>query len=93
MIKRTFDITVASVGLLVLSPLFFLVALLIKLDSPGSVFFRQERMGKGFRPFFIYKFRTMVQDAPGRGGPITFGANPRITRIGKSDPLILFLFV
>lgn len=83
MIKRTFDITVASVGLLVLSPLFFLVALLIKLDSPGRVFFRQERMGKGFRPFFIYKFRTMMQDASLLGGPITFGADPRITRMGR----------
>ena len=81
--KRAFDIIVAIVGLLLLSPLFLFVALLIKLDSPGPIFFRQERMGKRFKPFFIYKFRTMVQDAPRWGGPITFGADSRITRVGR----------
>lgn len=82
MIKRGFDIAVAFLGLVLLMPLFFLVALLVRLDSPGSIFFRQERMGKGFRPFVLYKFRTMVQDAPRRGGAITFGNDPRITRLG-----------
>lgn len=81
--KRVFDIGVACCGLVVCAPLFLLVALLIKLDSPGPVFFRQERMGRGLRPFFIYKFRTMVADAPRRGGPITVGADPRITRVGR----------
>jgi lipopolysaccharide/colanic/teichoic acid biosynthesis glycosyltransferase len=81
--KRAFDITAASVGLVLLSPLLLFVSLLIKLDSPGPAFFRQERMGKGFRPFRIYKFRTMVQDAPAKGGTITFGKDPRITRIGR----------
>jgi lipopolysaccharide/colanic/teichoic acid biosynthesis glycosyltransferase len=81
--KRAFDLALASLGLSVLAPLLLLVALLIRLDSSGPVFFRQERIGKHFRPFFIYKFRTMVQDAPGRGGPITFGADPRITRVGR----------
>jgi lipopolysaccharide/colanic/teichoic acid biosynthesis glycosyltransferase len=66
-----------------LSPLFLLVALLIKLDSRGPVFFRQERVGRGFRPFWIYKFRTMVKDAPRQGGPITFGEDPRITPVGR----------
>ena len=80
--KRLFDLIAANAGLLVLSPLFLLVALLIKLDSPGSIFFRQERMGKGFRPFFMYKFRTMVQDASRKGQPITLGKDPRITRLG-----------
>ena len=83
MSKRAFDFTAALLGLVVLSPLFLLVALLIKLDSPGPVFFRQERMGKGFHPFRIYKFRTMVQDAPRQGGSITFGADPRVTRLGR----------
>ncbi len=82
MMKRAFDITVAFLGLLLLSPLLLLVALLIKLDSPGPMCFRQERMGRGFRPFHIFKFRTMVQDAPRKGGPITFGPDPRITRVG-----------
>ena len=80
--KRTFDITVSLVGLVVLSPLLLLIGLVIKLDSPGPIFFRQERIGKGFRPFFIFKFRTMVQDLSGRGRLITVGDDPRITRPG-----------
>jgi lipopolysaccharide/colanic/teichoic acid biosynthesis glycosyltransferase len=55
-------------GLALLSPPLLFVSLLIKLDSPGPAIFRQERMGRGFRPFRIYKFRTLVQDAPGLGG-------------------------
>jgi lipopolysaccharide/colanic/teichoic acid biosynthesis glycosyltransferase len=82
-LKQAFDRLVALGGLLLLAPLFFLVAFLIKLDSPGPVFFRQERIGKGFRPFLIYKFRTMVEDAPLKGGPITFGSDPRISRVGR----------
>jgi lipopolysaccharide/colanic/teichoic acid biosynthesis glycosyltransferase len=81
--KRIFDITTASVGLVLLSPLLLLVCLLIKLDSPGPALFLQERIGRGFRPFRIYKFRTMVQDAAGKGGLITFGGDRRITRIGR----------
>jgi lipopolysaccharide/colanic/teichoic acid biosynthesis glycosyltransferase len=81
--KRVFDIVVAFLGLLLLLPVLLLVAFLIKLDSPGPIFFRQERIGKGFRPFLIYKFRTMVQDAPRKGGSITVGADPRITRVGR----------
>ncbi len=82
MIKRIFDVVVAAVGLLVLSPLFALVALAIKLTSRGPVFFRQERVGRDFQPFRIYKFRTMVVDAPKLGGQITAGRDPRITSIG-----------
>jgi lipopolysaccharide/colanic/teichoic acid biosynthesis glycosyltransferase len=80
--KRTFDFVTAFLGLVLLSPLLLLVACVIKVDSPGPALFRQERMGKGFRPFRIYKFRTMVHDAPRKGGPITFGGDPRITRVG-----------
>ena len=83
MMKRAFDITIASVGLVLLSPLLIVVSLLIKLDSPGPALFRQERIGRKFRPFRIYKFRTMVQEAPGKGGMITFGGDPRITRVGR----------
>ncbi len=80
--KRTFDVVVGVLGILLLLPFGVAVALLIKLDSRGPVFFRQERVGRGFRPFFIYKFRTMVEDAPRRGGLITVGEDPRITRVG-----------
>ncbi len=83
MIKRLFDVVVAAIGLLVLLPIFGVVAILIKLDSSGPVFFRQERMGRGFRSFSVYKFRTMVKDAPLKGGPITFGDDPRVTRLGR----------
>ncbi len=60
-----------------------LVAAAVKVTSAGPVFFRQERVGRRFRLFRIYKFRTMVQDAPLQGGQITFGDDPRITRIGR----------
>jgi lipopolysaccharide/colanic/teichoic acid biosynthesis glycosyltransferase len=83
-IKRTFDFVTACLALFLLSPLLLLLALLIKIDSPGPSLFKQERIGRGFRPFLIYKFRTMVSDAPHRGGAITFGADPRITRIGRA---------
>jgi lipopolysaccharide/colanic/teichoic acid biosynthesis glycosyltransferase len=82
MIKRAFDVVVACLGLVLLAPLLLVVSFLIKIESSGPVLFRQERMGRGFRPFRIYKLRTMVQEAPQRGGPITFGADSRITRIG-----------
>jgi lipopolysaccharide/colanic/teichoic acid biosynthesis glycosyltransferase len=81
--KRAFDLVVALLGLVLLSPLLAIAALLVKLDSNGPIFFRQERMGIRFRPFFIYKFRTMVQDAPQMGSLITCGDDPRITRIGR----------
>jgi lipopolysaccharide/colanic/teichoic acid biosynthesis glycosyltransferase len=83
MTKRVFDVIFALAGLLLLSPLLLLAALLIKRDSPGPIFFKQERMGKGFQPFLIYKFRTMVSDASHRGGLITFGLDPRVTRVGR----------
>jgi len=83
MSKRMFDIVVAALGLIVLSPIFVVVAILIRLDSRGSIFFRQERVGKGLRPFSIYKFRTMRMDADRHGGQITVGEDPRITRVGR----------
>jgi lipopolysaccharide/colanic/teichoic acid biosynthesis glycosyltransferase len=82
-VKRLFDLMATAAGLVVLSPLFGLVAILIKVDSRGPVFFMQERIGRAFRPFFIYKFRTMVHDAPGKGLQITAGGDSRITKIGR----------
>jgi lipopolysaccharide/colanic/teichoic acid biosynthesis glycosyltransferase len=79
--KRLLDIFAAVAGLTLLAPLFAAVALLIKLDSPGPVFFKQQRVGKGFRPFWIYKFRTMELDADS-GPALTVGADQRITRAG-----------
>lgn len=81
--KRVFDFIVAFTGLVILSPLFAVIIICIKLDSGGPVFFRQERMGKGFRPFVLYKFRTMVRNAPNLGGPLTMPRDARITRIGR----------
>ena len=85
MTKRPFDFVAALAGLLLLSPLFAVVAIAIKCDSPGPVFFRHLRVGRGFRPIRVYKFRSMVPDAPRRGGAVTFGGrrDPRITRVGE----------
>lgn len=83
MLKRVFDFVTAAFGLLLLSPIFLLSAIAVKIGSSGSVFFHQERMGRGMKPFFILKFRTMVQDAPKHGGQITFGDDPRITSVGR----------
>lgn len=80
--KRLFDLVVASLALLVLSPLLLLLAVMVKLDSPGPVFFRQERVGRHGRPFRIHKFRTMVAEAPAQGLPLTVGDDHRITRVG-----------
>jgi lipopolysaccharide/colanic/teichoic acid biosynthesis glycosyltransferase len=78
-----FDIVSALLGLIVLSPLFLMMALLIAATSPGPIFFRQERIGQGFRPFQIYKFRTMVAGAPGMGAAITAPNDVRITPVGR----------
>ncbi len=81
--KRAFDIVIALVGLGLLAPLFLLVAVLIKLERTGPVLFRQERVGRGFRPFFIYKFRTMAHGLWTAGRQITVGNDPRVTRVGR----------
>ena len=81
--KRLFDILASAVGLFLLAPLFVLVAVAIVLTSRGPVFFRQERIGRNFVPFRIFKFRSMVADAPTQGGQITAGADRRITRVGR----------
>lgn len=83
MLKLAFDISAAAFGLLLLSPILLLVAAMVKITSSGPALFRQERVGRGGKPFFIIKFRSMVADAPNRGGQITYGADPRITTVGR----------
>lgn len=81
-LKRWFDLLASGLGLIALSPLLMLIALLIKLDSKGPVFFRQERVGRFGKVFRIHKFRTMITDAERKGLQITVGADARITRVG-----------
>ena len=82
MAKRAFDLVFSAAVLLLLSPLLLAVAVWIRLDSRGPVFFRQLRVGRHGREFRILKFRTMHVDAPSRGPQITVGRDPRITRSG-----------
>lgn len=81
--KRAFDMLFSFIGIALLMPLFGAVALMIKLTSPGPVFFRQERVGRGFVPFMIYKFRTMACNAGDSGPPITSGGDARVTGAGR----------
>lgn len=80
--KRLFDIVASLVLIVIVSPVLVAVAVMIKLDSEGSVFYRQERVTQYGRHFRIYKFRTMVQDADRIGSHVTVGNDPRITRVG-----------
>lgn len=82
-LKRMFDFTVSSLMLAALSPVLAVLAVLIRLDSEGPVFYRQERVTQYGRKFRIYKFRTMVQDADKKGSLVTTQGDARITRIGK----------
>ncbi|HEX4508904.1 MAG TPA: sugar transferase [Burkholderiaceae bacterium] len=82
MAKRLFDLVGALAGLLLFGLPLVAIALWIRLDSPGPVLFRQERVGRHGRSFRIHKFRTMRVDAPARGLPLTVGADARITRAG-----------
>lgn len=83
LIKRTIDFCVSFITLIVLSPFFLIVSILIKLDSKGPVFFVQKRAGKNGKLFNFYKFRTMVKDAPDTGIEDTEENDPRITKLGK----------
>ena len=80
--KRAFDVAAASVMLVALSPVFLVLAAAIKLDSPGPVFYRQERITQYGKKFRIYKFRTMVNNADKVGAAVTVGNDSRITRVG-----------
>ncbi len=83
MLKRFFDIILSLFGLIFVSPLFLIVAILIKLSYSGPVFYRGERTGKDGKIFKIFKFRTMVVDADKIGGPSTSADDSRLLRIGK----------
>jgi lipopolysaccharide/colanic/teichoic acid biosynthesis glycosyltransferase len=83
MLTRMFDFTVALLGLIVLLPLLVLVAVVIKLDSNGPVFFRQERVGLNGKHFRIVKFRTMVEGAYKMGSRLTIKRDPRVTGVGQ----------
>ena len=81
--KRLFDIACAATALALLAPLLLALALWVRLDSPGPVLFRQQRVGRDSRPFAILKFRTMQVNAEAAGLQITVGQDPRITRAGS----------
>ena len=81
--KRLFDIVVSFTLLLILSPIFLFLAIAIKIDSKGPVFFRQERITQFGKKFRIFKFRSMVADAPKMGSEVTVKNDMRITRMGK----------
>ena len=82
MLKRLMDVVISGCALLVLWPLLLLIALAIKIDDPGPVFYRQVRVGRNGKEFRIFKFRTMVVDADKKGLSITVGRDSRITRVG-----------
>lgn len=83
LVKRIFDFAVSSVMLVILSPALLVLAAMIKMDSEGPVFYRQERITQYGRKFRIYKFRTMVINADKIGSLVTVGEDPRITKMGK----------
>ncbi len=82
-VKRIFDLFFSIIGLIILMPIFIIIAVWIKLNSSGPVIFRQVRIGRFEKSFRIYKFRTMVADAEEKGSQITTGEDPRITRVGR----------
>ena len=83
-IKRAFDMAVSAAGLIILSPLLAVIAILIRCSSKGPILYRQERIGKYGIPFTIYKFRTMIDQAEADGIPqITHDNDPRITAVGQ----------
>ncbi|RKY40304.1 MAG: sugar transferase [Candidatus Omnitrophota bacterium] len=83
MLKRIIDITFSLLSLVITAPLFLLIALLIKKEDRGPVFYRGIRIGRGGKPFKMFKFRTMVPNADKLGGPSTSADDPRLTNIGK----------
>ena len=83
MTKRVFDFISSSLGLLILSPVFIIIALMIKLDSKGHIFYRGVRVGKNGKLFKVFKFRTMVSDAEKIGGPSTASDDFRLTEVSE----------
>ena len=81
-VKRVFDVVCSLILLVILSPVFLILAIAIKIDSPGPVFYRQERITQYGRRFRIHKFRTMVQNAD-KGSQVTVNNDHRVTRVGR----------
>ena len=81
--KRVFDLIVALLGIIILFPILLLVSIWIKVSSKGPLFYAQKRVGKDFKDFYIYKFRSMVVDADKIGPSVTSEDDPRITKVGK----------
>jgi len=82
-LKRAMDIVISGCALAVIWPILLLIALAIKIDDPGPVFYRQVRVGRNGKEFRIFKFRTMIVDADKKGLAITVGRDNRITRMGR----------
>lgn len=84
LIKRILDTIIACVMLIIISPILMIVAVAVKLDSKGPAIFKQDRIGKDFKPFKMYKFRSMVVNAQNMGtGVYAFAGDPRITKVGR----------
>lgn len=83
MLKRAFDVVVSAIMLIILSPVFLIISILIASDSKGGVFYRQERVTQYGRIFKIYKFRTMVANADKIGTQVTVANDKRITKVGE----------
>ncbi len=81
--KRPLDIVLATLGLALVAPLLAVLAVAVKLDSPGPALFGQERVGRGGRPFKLWKMRTMVSGAASLGLNVTVAGDPRVTRVGR----------
>ncbi|MGG7178135.1 sugar transferase [Clostridium paraputrificum] len=83
-LKRLFDIVASLIGIIILSPIFIVISIIIKITSPGPIFFKQKRVGLKGKNFDILKYRTMVIDAEKQGKQITVGEDKRITPIGRT---------
>lgn len=80
--KRIFDLFFSFLGILFLLPMYFIIAILIKLDSKGDIFYKQERIGENGMPFYVLKFRTMIPNAFSKGALTVGSRDPRVTRVG-----------
>lgn len=82
--KRIFDFTTSLIGLIIISPILLFIALIISLESKGGVFYKQKRVGKGNKDFYVYKFRSMIVDADKKGllSIGKDGKDPRVTKVG-----------
>lgn len=82
-LKRTLDIIISLAGLVILSPLLIIIAILIKVDSKGNIIFKHKRIGLNGRAIYVYKFRTMVENADKLGPQYTLPQDNRVTKIGR----------